>query len=287
MTAREIVMSVRVFHKTYGIGLSLISCLLIGMHTIIAHCETKEFTLTTGRLFIPNTGTIRPQAPDLILHLHGAPGTVEKNIRQPHPDAIHVNITLPGLSSVYKKHFQDPSVFPSLLQETKVILSKEGYGTTPTFRRIILMSFSAGFGGVRELLKQAENVEQIDAIIMADSIYAGFVGETEDRKVNPSHMEPFLSFAKQAVTGKKQMIISHTQLFTPEYASTKETAAWLIDGLSGKRIQERKEHPGGMVEWSHFQKGRFHVLEFEGETGEDHMKHLRHIDLFLQMVHTE
>jgi hypothetical protein len=149
------------------------------------------------------------------------------------------------------------------------------------------MSFSAGFGGVRELLKQPESVDQIDAIIMADSIYAGFVGEMEDRKVNSSHMEPFLSFAKQAVAGRKQMIISHTQLFTPEYASTKETAAWLIDGLSGKRIHARKEHPGGMVEWSHFQQGRFHVLEFEGETGEEHMKHLRHIGLFLEMILTE
>jgi len=273
--------------RTLGRNLCLVGCLLIWMHPVIAHCETKEFPLTTGRLFIPNTESIRPQAPDLILHLHGAPGTVEKNLRRSHPDAIHVNITLPGLSSVYKKHFQDPSGFPSLLEETKVILSKEGYATMPAFRRIILMSFSAGFGGVRELLKQPESVEQIDAIIMADSIYAGFVGEMEDRKVNSSHMEPFLSFAKQAVAGKKQMIISHTQLFTPEYASTKETAAWLIDGLGGKRIPARKEHPGGMVEWSHFQQGRFHVFEFEGETGEEHMKHLTHIGLFLEMILTE
>jgi hypothetical protein len=111
--------------RTLGRNLCLVGCLLIWMHPVIAHCETKEFPLTTGRLFFPNTGTIRPQAPDLILHLHGAPGTVEKNIRRSHPDAIHVNITLPGLSSVYKKHFQDPSVFPSLLEETKVILSKD------------------------------------------------------------------------------------------------------------------------------------------------------------------
>lgn len=269
---------------TLGIGWYLIGWLLIWNQPINVFCETRDFALSTGRLLVPSNRSPHPRASDLFIHLHGAPGTVESNLRRCHPDAVHVNITLPGLSNVYKKHFQDPNVFPSLLKEIEGILSQKGYGATPPFRHIVLMSFSAGFGGIRELLKQPQNAEQIDAIIMADSIYAGFVGDIEDRNVNPLHMDPFLAFAKQSVNGIKQMIISHTQLFTPEYASTKETAEWLIEGLEGKRAPNRKTHPNGMIELSHFQKGDFHILEFEGDTGEDHMNHLRHMRVFLNMI---
>ena len=253
----------------------------------ILHAEPQGIQLRTGHLLIPEGISNTEQSIDLFIHLHGSPEVVDRNISATHPKAIRINITLPGLSSVYRRHFQDPDVFPALLEEVRQTLTKKFSSGTLQLDHVLISSFSAGFGGVRELLKQPKSVEQIDTIIMADSIYAGFSGEIEDRIVNSSHMEPFLEFARQSVKGDKQLIISHTQLFTPEYASTKETAAWLIDRLSGKRIHARKEHPGGMAEWSHFQKGRFHVLEFEGETGEDHMKHLRHIGLFLQMVRTE
>lgn len=266
------------------IRLHLFMTLLWILASTSTHAEVMEYPLKTGRLFIPESIKSGFKAVDLFIHLHGSPEVVEKNIRHTYPKAMHVNITLPGLSSVYRKHFQDPEIFPNLLKEVTRAVSRHVASQGITFKHIILMSFSAGFGGVRELLKQPDSVEKIDAIVMADSLYAGFTGKTTNRKLNDSHLNPFLTFAKQATEGKKQMVLSHTQLFTPEYASTRETAAYLIEKLDGTRIQERKIHPNGMIQISHFHKGNFSVLEFEGESGEEHMKHLRNIRLMMEKI---
>lgn len=260
-------------------------CFLLGAG--ILQAESKDIPLKTGDLFIPNNIPNAELAIDLIIHLHGARDVVKRNLTGQHNQSVLINITLPGLSSVYRKHFEKSDVFPALLEESRQVLIKELQSPTIHIRHVTLMSFSAGFGGVRELLKQPKSVEQIDAIVMADSIYAGFIGEVEDRRVNDTHMQPFLAFAKQAVHGNKQLIISHTQLFTPDYASTKETAAWLVEQLEGKCIRERIPFSNGMVQLSHFNIGKLAILEFEGETGEDHMEHLRHIGLFLEKIHFE
>ena len=151
-------------------------------------------------------------------------------------------------------------------------------------RHLTVTSFSAGFGGVRELLKQPGSRSTIDTLVMADSLYGGFVGELADRTLNPAHFTPFLDFAQLAASGKKQMLLSHTDLHTPEYASTKETANYLIHKLGAPRHRERKVHPGGLIERSRCTLGSIAVISFEGNTAEDHMKHLRHIRIFLQEV---
>ena len=256
------------------------------LSAVALFAETPKYPLKTGYLYVPEKVEIVSNEIDLIIHLHGAPGVVEKNIVRSRPNVPWVNLTLPGLSSVYRTHFQAAEVFPSLLNEVRrelrVILNIQ----LIQIRHITLMSFSAGFGGVRELLKQPAAVEKIDAIVMADSLYAGFVGSLSDRKLNESQLKPFLSFAKLAATGNKQMVLSHTQLFTPKYASTKETGTYLIHKLGGTRIEVRKERSEALVELSRFRLGKFAVYEFEGGTGEDHMNHLRFIHLFLDELQT-
>lgn len=246
--------------------------------------QTPKYALETGHLFVPAKVEIVSNEIDLIIHLHGAHGVVEQNIIRSRPNVAWVNLTLPGLSSVYRKHFQDPEVFPSTLNQIRQKLSSILSTQRIQIRHLTLMSFSAGFGGVRELLKQPAAVATIDAIVMADSLYAGFVGDLSKRKLNDAHLEPFLSFARLAVQGNKQMVLSYTQLFTPDYASTKETGNYLINKLGGTKKEERKQRSEALTELSHFNLGKFSAFEFEGDTGEDHMNHLRFIHLFLNEI---
>ena len=266
------------------IFLCLAGQLLIQNPTAALSAETPKLPLQTGYLYVPTEAKAISNEIDLIIHLHGALGVVEQNILRSRPNAVWVNLTLPGLSSVYRNHFIDANVFPSLLNEVRQQLSVTLNLQQIQIRHLTVTSFSAGYGGVRELLKQPAAVERIDAIVLADSLYAGFVGELSERKINKAHLNPFLSFARLAANGSKQMVLSHTQLFTPEYASTKETGTYLIQHLGGKKKKERKKRSEELLELSHFKLGNFSVFEFDGETGDDHMNHLRFIHLFLDEI---
>ncbi len=239
--------------------------------------------LTDGPLFVPHD--FKPDAKgefDLTLHLHGAPGTVENNFVKAKRAGVLANVTLPGLSAVYTERFKDTNTFWRILRETEAQLKTAD--AAPRVRRVTVTSFSAGFGGVRELLKDTNIFARIDAIVMADSIYAGFIGDAAERKVNPANMEGFLKFAREAAEGRKQLLISHTQLRTENYASTVETADYLISQLGGKREAVTEDWPGGLKLLSKFQKGQCEILGFAGDTGEHHMQHLRQLAVFLERL---
>jgi hypothetical protein len=244
--------------------------------------EVIHVPLETGVLAVPSTVKVSDGCFDLVLHLHGAKDVVEENLAVTHPKAVWVTLTLPGLSSVYRRHFENPEVFPALLAEIERALVPVFPSQTLRRRQLTVTSFSAGFGGVRELLKQPDSRSEIDALLMADSLYAGFVGEVGNRLVNPDHLRPFVAFARLAVEGKKRMLLSHTQLHTPEYASTKETADYLVEALGGQRREKRVVHGERLVEVNRYTEGKFAVLGFVGETGEDHMQHLRQIRVLLR-----
>ena len=59
--------------------------------------------------------------------------------------------------------------FWRILREAEAQL-KTSEAPAPRVGRVTVTSFSAGFGGVREMLNDANILARIDAIIMADSI---------------------------------------------------------------------------------------------------------------------
>jgi hypothetical protein len=243
----------------------------------------RRVKLADGQLFIPAGFRPLPEGPDLTLHLHGF-GAAEQGFAAARLPGVFVSVSLPGLSGVYVNKFREAEVFARILRETAAQLAAPGQTNPPPFRRLTVSSFSAGFGGVRELLKDSAAFARIDALVMADSIYAGFTGDPAERRVEPANMEGFLRFAREAAAGRKRMVITHTQLHTPNYASTVETADYLIAQLGGQREHLAEDWPGGLRLLSRFQQGRLGIYGFAGDTGADHIKHLHNLGLFLARV---
>lgn len=239
----------------------------------------NEHVLTDGRLFIPPHLKPGTENLDLTLHLHGAATVVWTNFLAAAQPGVLVVVTLPGLSAAYAAKFRDPKVFWRILEESAERLSRAG--KVPRWRRITVSSFSAGYGGVRELLKHEDIYPRLAALVMADSIYAGLVGEPEQRQVDPAHMEGFLRFARDAARDTKYLLISHTQLQTVPYASTGETAHYLLTKLGAVSQAVNQTWGGGLKLLSHHHQGHLEILGFEGTTGEDHLRHLRNLGLFL------
>jgi hypothetical protein len=208
------------------------------------------------------------------IHLHGAPAVVEANFAASGASGVLVNLTLPGLSKVYADHFADAAVFPQLLAEIETLLQREA----PARRRgrVTITSFSAGFGGVRQLLRQRHAFERIDALVMADSIYCGYQGDPALQQVDEELMAGFLKFARLAAEGRKRLVISHSRQVPEGYASTTETADYLLRKLNLPRANvEPESWAAGLRLTSRAIRGAFEVLGFDGAAPDDHMKHLR------------
>lgn len=212
----------------------------------------------------------------VLVHFHGAIETVKQAYARSRFNGVIAIVNFPGLSSAYANPVAEDS---RLLDR---ILSS-AWGMThakqePQWKQVTLSSFSAGYGAIREFLKDERNLDRIDTIVTADSIYAGLRESSPTRKVEPEHMAGFLKFARRAADKEKRFVLSHSAQPTT-YASTTETAGYLIEALGLKRQPDTAIQRAGMRQATRASRGRFLVLGFEGTTGKDHMQHLHNIDL--------
>jgi len=237
----------------------------------------RRVDLGEATLFVPVSDRPVGEEVDLTIHLHGAPSVVEPAfVGALRPGAL-IEFNRKGLSRAYAEPFSDPKLFPRLIDAALDALKDPGRPGPPRLRRLTVSSFSAGFGGVREILKVPEHFARIDALVMADSIYAGYEGDPSERRVDPRLMDGFLRFAREAVEGRKSFLITHSAQVPGDYASTTETADFLIRAVGGEPEEADVSWGDGWTQARRFARGRFLVLGFRGKGGPDHMKHLRGI----------
>ena len=220
----------------------------------------------------------------LWLHLHGAADTVEAAFARSGAPGVLVTLTLPGLSGVYAEHFADPAVFDGLLRDVTSAVRGPAAGEEWSPGELTVSSFSAGFGGVRQLLRQPDAFDRIAALVLADSLYCGYAGPVAERRVDPALMAGFLRFARLAAEGRRRMLVTHSQQVPPGYASTTETADYLIAALGGRREPAVEAWADNLRQQSAFGRGGFQVFGFAGTEAEDHLRHLRSLGPFLDRV---
>lgn len=228
-------------------------------------------------LFVPEGYKPAGGAVDVLLHLHGAPSVVEAALVESGRHAVLIEFNRKGLSSAYAKPFSDPALFPRLLDGTARALKAARIAEEPRIDRVIVSSFSAGFGGVREMLKVAATYDRIDGLVLADSLYAGYRGDPKERHVDPDLMAGFRRYARDAADGRKAMLLTHSAQVPEGYASTAETADDLIAALVGKAEPTHLDFGPRLLNTRRFARGRLLILGFSGAGPDDHMAHLRGI----------
>ena len=229
-------------------------------------------------LFIPAGYRPETNRVDVVLHLHGAPTVIEPAMVKVGWRGILIEFNRKGLSSVYTKPFADPALFSRLLDGALKSVREAGLSSAPKLGTVVVSAFSAGFGGVRELLKVPENFARIDGLVLADSLYCGYVGDPKLRQVDPALMDGFRRFAREAAAGRKSMLVTHSTQVPEGYASTTETADDLIASLGGTASPSVENRGPGLVETRRFTRRDLLILGFAGAGPEDHMAHLRSID---------
>lgn len=246
--------------------------------------------LTTGKLYLPPHLTPRDGKVDVIVHFHGGNNIMPDAVDRLRINAAVVLVNYGGFSSVYRKPFEERDRFANLLREVAETLRADArFPGDVRLGRVVIVSFSAGYGAVREILKTPAYVERIAGVLMTDSMYASYRGDPAQRRVEPAHVAPFVAFAKLAAAGEKVMVVTHTYLQPTGYAGTHETAAHLLAELNlpAEPVPDAEavhENTGTLRMVERTDAGGLHVYGYAGDTGQDHGAHLRNTAGWLPML---
>ena len=269
---------------------SLLSLLLLGG---IVSSASAQVPTATGRsiqmsnpawkLFIPDS-YVHAASVDLIVHFHGDDATFRNNVAYAKLNVVEVTVNYNGLSSAYSTPFQDTTLFNTLLNESLTrIRQQSDFADNINFGKVAVSSFSAGYGAVREILKQPAYYNRIDALLAADSLYASFTS-TSDHTPLDSQMVNYRQYAQDASNGSKTFVFSHSQVPTGTYCETRECADDLMAFVGASPVADSSHGLGTLDFYRFAKKGNFIVHGALGTDGDSHLEHLRYIGEFLKAL---
>jgi LysM repeat protein len=208
---------------------------------------------------------------DVMFHFHGH-DPVRREWVQVMDGAVLVGLTLGIGSGPYESVFRDAQVFPKLLKSVEEAMAKKTGNPNARARKVGLSAWSAGYGAVGEILRSSFGKQRVDSVILLDGLHCGYTGKT----LNETQLKPFVDYANQAASGNRFMFVSHSSIIPPGYASTTETANYLIEKLRGKptAVKPRGSDPMGLDLISRYDRGGFHVRGYQGNDKMDHCAHI-------------
>jgi len=231
--------------------------------------EGEQFKVDRAEVLITPRAARVGEA-DVLIHFHGSSWLpFQAAIKTERPLVVAaVNVGQGG--NAYDQAFADPGAFDTLLAAIRA---------RTRMRHLYLSGFSAGYGAVRAILRNRS--EMIQGVLLIDGLHTGYVA---DRKVDAVAMQPFLDYARQAVLGQKRFVFTHSEIFPGTFASTTETADYLIQQLGLKATPVARFGPRGMQQLSELDAGGLTILGFAGNSAPDHIDQFHSMPEFLQLL---
>ena len=188
--------------------------------------------LDLGTLFVPEALRTRTRMP-LLLFFHG--GAWLPEVAAAKGRVAVIGVQAGAGSATYARLFSDPERFGRLLAEAE---SKAGVRFGPVW----LGGWSAGCGAVRQILRTPDGYSRADAVLCIDGIHTDYVdgkpGPLES-KIDPGNLVVWLQLGRDAIAGRKRFVATHSEIFPGTFASTTETADWLLHALGLRRTLGR------------------------------------------------
>jgi len=222
---------------------------------------------------------------ELLVHFHGAGYVAKRAGYETGRPFIVAVVNLGSRSAVYENEFREAGTFPRLIERVRAAVAERAAEEVET-SGVYLSSFSAGYGAVRAILKNNPSVP--DGIVLLDGLHTDYVPAgrvlAEGGTLNAEKLQGFLDYARLAAAGKKRFVITHSEIFPGTYASTTETADYLLDALHLQRHAVLKWGPAGMQMLSETRRNGLTVLGFAGNSAPDHVDHFHGLPVFLKML---
>jgi hypothetical protein len=228
----------------------------------------RRISLELGTLFVPDS--LKPHRPArLLLFFHGGDWIPELAAAKQRQMAV-ITVQAGAGSSTYERLFADPERFPRLVAEAE---SKGGL----KFSEIDLGGWSAGCGALRKILSDPPSYDRVHRVLCLDGVHAGYVNGKPgplESDIDVSNLQTWLRLGRDAIAGKKRLIITHTEIFPGTFASTTETADWLLQqwGLAARPVL--RWGPMKTQILSQATSGGLLLLGFAGNSAPDHVDQL-------------
>ncbi len=249
----------------------------------------RTFTGPAGKpvvVFVP-AGTRHAGALRLVVHFLGAPFVPEYAVSRLGGDHVLAVVNIAAGTGAYARPFADPAAYDSLLAGIRREVGA-GLQRAVAFRTVTLVGFSAGHGAIREILRDSAHFAAVDAVLLLDGMHTGYVPDrkvlAEGGQLDTTNLVVWERFAREAIAGRKRFLVTHSEIFPGTFASTTETADWLLATLGLRRTPVLRWGPGGMQQLSDTRAGRFRVLGFAGNSAPDHIDQLQGEPEFLALL---
>ena len=234
--------------------------------------------VSLGQYIQPARGGLRRDGSfDVMFHFHGHEA-VRKEWVAVMDGAVLASVDLGIGSGAYENAFALPNAFEEYLHSVEAAFARHSKNPRAHARHIGLSAWSAGYGAVQKILEQPLG-QRIDAVILLDALHAGYV----DNHVDGRQIAGVVDFAKLAAKGERFMFVSHSSIIPPGYASTTETAHWLVWSIASKPLtaRKRKDEVMGLDLIERCDRESFHM---RGYAGNDKMDHCAHIGLYRDVL---
>src|SRR5688572_6439260 len=235
-------------------------------------------------VFIPESAK-RAKSVKLVVHFHGAAFIPEYAVTQAGKNYVTAVVQLGAGNGVYDVNFSPPGAFDTLVASVRRTLAVQ-LARPVEIETIILSGFSAGHGAIRAILRDSLHFHQVAAILLLDGLHTGYeppgTPVATGGKLSPTSLLEIARFARAAGAGQKRMLITHSEIFPGTFASTTETAAYVLEQLQLQRRPVLKWGPLGMQQTSEAQRGHFLLMGFAGNSAPDHIDHFHGMYHFLR-----
>jgi hypothetical protein len=222
---------------------------------------------------------------NLLLFFHGGNWLPELAAAQQRNLAV-LTVQAGAGSSTYEKLFADPIAFPKLLAEAQAAAGVP-------FGEIALGGWSAGCGALRQILSDPASYDRVSRVLCIDGVHAGYLSAAAGNNAAPAAAEPqlepanlksWLRFGTDAIAGRKRMVLTHSEIFPGTYASTTETADYLLHQWGLTLHPVVRWGPMGTQMLSQMRAGGLLVVGFAGNSAPDHVDQLQSLPEYLRWL---
>ncbi len=244
--------------------------------------------LPLGKLLVAPEAVEPGGGYDLLVHFHGAE-PVRKELAPLELGLVVAAVDAGTRSSDYARAMAQGAWEALRASIDRAVAEAAGIPAAHA-RRVAVSSWSAGSGAVARILVRpdltfgapdraprgapsAPSTAQLDALILLDSLYAGYAPGRAD--LVPGQLAPYVAMASAAARGGPLFYLTHTAVPTYGYASTGEAASFLLRELGASPIAVSPTESDPFQLTRMYDGGSLFVRGYAGASREDHCAQLR------------
>lgn len=243
----------------------------------------------TGELYLTKAARGQRNV-SVLLHFHGAAWIPQQAAESQGRPLVVVSLSLGSGSGIYDRTFRAPGMTDSLMARTQATVDSLA-GRRVDVNRVYLTGFSAGHGAIRVMLRDSAWMHRVNGVLLMDGMHTSYVPEgvplASGGALDSLNLLALTAYARRAARGDAdtRMVVTHSEIFPGTFASTTETAAWMLQSLGMAEQPVLKWGPRGLQQIGEAKRGRLLVMGFAGNSAPDHSDHYHAMpELLRQLV---